>query len=223
MSNRGLLISFEGCEGSGKTTQADTLSDRLTAMDYRIVRVREPGGTKTGEIIRGILQHDTSGEAIEPETEALLFAASRAQMVKQVVNPALEAGEIVISDRFVDSAVAYQGYGREMGAELIESVNALAIGDTLPDVTFLFDLDVQSGFRRVQDRNIATGGKSDRIESEDISFHERVKAGYEEIAAKYPDRFIRLDGSLSQDRLAELIWCEIEKRLPALKTSKEFS
>ena len=216
MSDRGLLISFEGCEGCGKTTQADSLAARLADLGHKIVRVREPGGTKTGEIIRGILQHDSSGEAIEPETEALLFAASRAQMVKQVVNPALAAGEVIISDRFVDSAVAYQGYGREMGAELIASVNALAIGSTIPDVTFLFDMDVQSGLRRVQDRNLASGGESDRIEREDISFHERVREGYRQIAEKNPDRFVIMDASLSPEDVAVKVWSEIERRLPSL-------
>lgn len=218
MSDRGLLISFEGCEGSGKTTQADALAERLAGLGHKIVRVREPGGTKTGEMIRGILQHDASGETIEPETEALLFAASRAQMVKQVVNPALAAGEVIISDRFVDSAVAYQGYGREMGADLIESVNALAIGATSPDITFLFDLDVNAGLQRMHDRNLATGGQSDRIEREDIAFHERVREGYRQISERNPERVVVVDASLPQDDIAAIVWGEIERRLPAHKS-----
>lgn len=212
--SRGLLISFEGCEGSGKTTQADVLSERLTGMGRKILRVREPGGTKTGEVIRGILQHDSTGEVIEAATEALLFAASRAQMVKQVVVPALEAGEIVISDRYVDSAVAYQGYGREMGPDMIECVNSLATGGVLPDVTFLLDVEVQVGMQRIQQRNLAFGVTSDRIEREDAAFHERVRSGYLAIAGKNPGRFIVLDGKLEQGRLSELIWSSIEKLLP---------
>jgi dTMP kinase len=214
MSKKGLLISFEGCEGSGKTTQADILSDRLSSMGYKIVRTREPGGTKTGEMIRGILQHDSSGEDIELATEALLFAASRAQMVKQVVDPALEAGELVISDRYVDSAVAYQGYGREMGPELIKSVNALAIDGTLPDVTFLLDIEVHAGMQRMRDRSIASGAEIDRIEREEMSFHQRVKEGYLEIAQASPDRFVIIDGSLPQEEIEKVIWGKVEPRLP---------
>lgn len=211
--SRGLLISFEGCEGSGKTTQADVLAAKLTVIGRKILRVREPGGTKTGEVIRGILQHDSTGEIIEPETEALLFAASRAQMVQQVVVPALEAGEIVVSDRFVDSAVAYQGYGREMGADLIESVNSLATRGVLPAVTFLFDVKVQVGLQRIQQRNIASGVQSDRIEREETAFHERVRSGYLAIAKKNPGRFKVLDGTLEQNRLSDLVWATVEKLL----------
>jgi dTMP kinase len=217
MSNRGLLISFEGCEGCGKTTQADILSERLSTKGYKVIRVREPGGTKTGEMIRGILQHDASGEDIEPETEVLLFAASRAQMVKRVVNPALAAGEVVISDRFIDSAVAYQGYGRKMGAGLIESVNALAIGGTMPDVSFLIDVAVQVGMERMRDRNIAVGGQVDRIERETIAFHDRVRQGYLEIAAKNARRFVLLDGTLPKEETAAAVWARIEPMLPELK------
>jgi len=216
MSKRGLLISFEGCEGSGKTTQADIVSERLTAMGHKVIRVREPGGTKIGEIIRGILQHDTADENIETETEVLLFAASRAQMVKQVVEPALEAGEIVISDRFIDSAVAYQGYGRKVGADLVESVNKLAIGSTMPDISFLLDVDVQEGMQRMRDRNIVQGSRNDRIENEALSFHERVREGYLEIARKHGGRFTVIDGSLGQEEIAEMIWRKVEPLLPAL-------
>lgn len=213
---KGLLISFEGCEGSGKTTQADLLSERLGAQGRKILRVREPGGTKTGEVIRGMLQHDSTGEVIEAETEALLFAASRAQMVKQVVVPALEAGEIVISDRYVDSAVAYQGYGRQMGPDLIASVNALATGGVLPAVTFLLDVEVQAGLQRIQQRNFAAGVASDRIEREDVAFHERVRSGYLAIAGNNPGRFVILDGKLAQGRLSEIIWSHVEKLLPGV-------
>jgi len=221
MSNSGLLISFEGCEGTGKTTQADLLSARLREQGSPIVRVREPGGTKLGEIIRGLVQHDSSDEAIEPETESLLFAASRAQMVKQVVDPALAAGEIVISDRYVDSAVAYQGYGREMGADLIATINGLATGSTMPDVTFLIDQDIRVGMRRMQTRNIASGGESDRIEREDISFHERVRAGYLQIAQNDPDRFVLIDGTLDQDAIAEIVWGEVARVAPHVLSPKE--
>ncbi len=214
MSKKGILISFEGGEGSGKTTQADILSGRLSSMGYKIVRVREPGGTRTGEMIRGILQHDTAGENIELETEVLLFAASRAQMVKQVVNPALEAGEVVISDRFVDSAVAYQGYGRELGPELIGSVNALAIGKTMPDLSFLLDIEVHAGMQRMRDRGITSGEQADRIEREDFAFHERVRQGYLEIAKGADDRFTIIDGGLPQDEIEQAIWQKVEPVLP---------
>lgn len=213
MRTRGILVSFEGCEGCGKTTQADLLSTRLNDAGCKVVRVREPGGTRTGEVIRGILQHDSTNERIEPETESLLFAASRAQMVRQVVVPALEHGEIVVSDRFVDSAVAYQGYGRQMGADVIATVNRLATGPVVPDITFLLDIAVAEGMRRMQDRNVATGTVADRMEREDIAFHERVRAGYLEIAERNRARFVIIDATRDQEDIAGIVWSRVQSMI----------
>lgn len=185
----GLFITLEGPEGSGKSTHAALLADALTQAGDEVVRVREPGGTATGEAIREILQHDRAGEALFPETETLLFAACRAQLVHQVIRPALERGCVVISDRFADSTTAYQGYGRGFGADRIEAVNAFALHGVRPDLTLLLDLPVEEGFARVQARNRVAGTARDRMENESLSFHEAVRAGYLELAGREPERF----------------------------------
>ena len=149
----GLFISFEGPEGSGKSTQAARLKQRLIDIGYAVVSVREPGGTATGEAIRDLLQHDAAGEPIYAETETLLFAASRAQLVRGVISPALAAGTCVIADRFVDSTTAYQGYGRGFGADEVIAINTFAVNGVMPDLTLLLDLSIDlDGYRYVEVR-----------------------------------------------------------------------
>lgn len=203
---KGMFITFEGCEGSGKTTQANRLVERLRKMGVKVLCAREPGGTRTGEIVRDILQHDKGKEAISPEAETLLFAASRAHLVRQVIMPALEAGECVVCDRYLDSTAAYQGYGRRLDLDKIMAINAFAVGDAVPDLAFLMDVDVRIGFERLHKRLLATGGGHDRIESENLAFHERVRKGYQDLAVKWPDRFRVIDASRDEETIADDIW-----------------
>lgn len=199
---RGKFITFEGPEGGGKTTHARRLVERLQAAGLTVLYTREPGGTPTGEAIRGILQHDHAGEAICPETEVLLFAASRAQLVRHIIQPALEHGEWVVCDRFADSTTAYQGYGRGFPVEQMIAINDFAINGAQPDLTILLDLPVSDGFARLQQR----GGVKDRIEREALEFHERVRAGYLELARRWPERFRIVDPRQAPDIVAEEIW-----------------
>ena len=202
MTTRGKFITFEGPEGGGKTTQAKRLVERLQAAGQPVVYTREPGGTPTGEAIRNILQHNTAGEAPCAETEVLLFAASRAQLVRHVIIPALERGDWVVCDRFADSTTAYQGYGRGFSVEQMIAINEFAIGGAQPDLTILLDLPVSDGFARLQQR----GGKKDRIESEALDFHERVRAGYLELARRWPERFRIVDPRGTLESVAAEIW-----------------
>ncbi len=203
---RGTFITFEGPEGSGKTTQAKRLVERLQGEGRDVVYTREPGGTKTGEAIRQILQYDAAGEPIADECEVLLFAASRAQLVRAVILPALERGAWVISDRFADSTTVYQGYGRGFSVEDMLTINAFAIGQAVPDLTILLDVTVTSGFERLAKRTKQENTKKDRIEQEARAFHERVRQGYLDLAARWPERFQRLDGVASPDEVAALVW-----------------
>lgn len=202
MTIRGKFITFEGPEGGGKTTQARRLVERLQAAGRQVVYTREPGGTPTGEAIREILQHDKSGEPICRETEVLLFAASRAQLVRHVIVPALERGDWVVCDRFADSTTAYQGYGRGFSVEQMIAINEFAIDGAQPDLTLLLDLPVSDGFARLAQR----GGVKDRIEREALDFHERVRAGYLELARRWPARFRIVDPRGDLEAVAEEIW-----------------
>jgi len=162
-------------------------------MGRETLLVREPGGTPAGEAIRNLLQYDAAGEGICPETEALLFAASRAQLVRSVILPAIENGVFVLSDRFADSTTAYQGYGRGLGMDTILRINELAVNGAEPDLTLLLDIDVSRGFERLQQRNSEEGSSHDRFEREKIDFHERMRAGYREMAEKWPERIKVID------------------------------
>ncbi|TAN38510.1 MAG: dTMP kinase [Verrucomicrobia bacterium] len=199
---RGKFITFEGPEGGGKTTQAKRLVAALEQAGRKVLYTREPGGTPTGEAIREILQHDKSGEAICRETEVLLFAASRAQLVRHVIVPALERGEWVVCDRFADSTTAYQGYGRGFPVEQMIAINDFAIDGAQPDLTILLDLPVSAGFARLQQR----GGGKDRIEREAQEFHERVRHGYLELARRWSARFQILDAREPTDVVAAKAW-----------------
>jgi len=180
---RGRFITLEGPEGSGKSTQARWLVERLKQEGVSVIHTREPGGTPLGEAIRGLLQHDTAGEAPAPRAELLLFEASRAQLVSRVILPALEAGTWVVCDRFADSTTAYQGYGRGLDMKMVLALNAAAVGDAVPDLTLLLDVDVSDGFRRTEQRS----GR-DRFEREELAFHEAVRRGFLELAARCPRR-----------------------------------
>lgn len=203
---RGRLITFEGPEGGGKSTQAAMLIARLEERGIEIIYTREPGGTKLGEAIRGILQYDAAGEDPCPESEVLLFEASRAQLVRKVIQPALARGAWVVCDRFFDSTTAYQGFGRGFSVELIETINCFAIGDTMPDMTILLDVNISLGMQRCAKRQAGKKIKYDRIESEALEFHEKVRQGYLELARRHPERFRKVDAMRHAEPIAADIW-----------------
>jgi len=200
---------MEGPEGSGKTTQCARLARRLLAAGREVVALREPGGTPLGEAIRSLLQHDAAGERMAPEAETLLFLASRAHLARQVIRPALERGAWVVCDRFFDSTIAYQGYGRGCDVEDVIRVNEFASGGLRPDLTVLIDIDVAAGFERIARRNSACGACNDRFEREKKEFHERVRAGFLELARRWPDRIRTMDGAMAADALEHEIWSRV--------------
>ena len=211
MITRGKFITFEGPEGGGKTTQARRLAAALEQAGRRVLYTREPGGTLTGEAIREILQHDKAGEAISPEVEVLLFAASRAQLVRQVILPALERGVWVVCDRFADSTTAYQGYGRGLALEQLLAINQWAVNGAVPDLTILLDLPVGAGMARLAQR---ADGVRDRIEREAPEFHERVRQGYLELARRWPARFCVVSAASAADAVAAEIWQAVTHAFP---------
>ena len=186
---RGKLITFEGIEGSGKSTHARLLALALRAKGREIIEVREPGGTRIGEAIRLLLSQKNSHEVMSPQTELLLFMACRAQLVQTIILPALRRGTHVICDRFSDSTSAYQGYARGCDLKLIARINAFAVQNISPDLTILLDLDPRVGFKRLYRRNRRQGTEKDRIESENMMFHERVRNGYLALAGKKTGQF----------------------------------
>jgi dTMP kinase len=205
---RGRLITLEGIDGCGKTTQLRLLERYLTAGNIPCVSTRQPGGTELGLTIRAALLNVTHSR-VEPLTELLLYAADRAQHVREMIIPALEAGMIVLSDRYADATTAYQGYGRGFDLKLIADLNGLATGGLTPDLTLLFDLDVATGLGRVYRRSdIAAGDRAeqaDRLDREPAEFHERVRQGYLEIAARQPERFRIIPASGSVDSVHALV------------------
>lgn len=191
----GLFITFEGIEGCGKTTQLELLKGFLEKKGLTVVTLREPGGTFLGEKVRPILLN-SGDENIDPIAELFLYEACRAQLVSKVIRPALEAGSTVITDRFYDSTVAYQGYGRRLDVNAINSLNNIATGGLKPDITFLLDCDPKAGLERAWARiGSKTGPKEDRFEREDFAFHNRVREGYLKIAESEPERVKVIDAN----------------------------
>lgn len=207
---RGFLISFEGSEGSGKSTQISRIADRFEEAGYEVVVTREPGGTPIGEEIRHIIMHSNGSHNMMPETELLLFAASRAQLVREVILPAVQQGKIVLCDRFMDSTTVYQGIARKIQSEPVHLINTFAVGNTIPDVTVVIDLDAETGLKRVKHR---ANDLPDRMEKENIEFYQKVRTGYLMLAKAMPERFIVVDGELERDDLSEVIWRELRKRV----------
>src|SRR5262247_638087 len=187
----GKLITFEGIDGCGKSTQMRLLEQYLTERGVAVVSTREPGGTELGKKIRSALLDGVEG-SVEPLAELLLYAADRAQHARQVIMPALAEGKVVLSDRFYDATTVYQGYARGFDLRLVNQLNELATGGLKPDLTLLFDLDVETGLKRTMRRGGATGGAAarlDRLDQEPVEFHERVRQAYLDIAAREPQRF----------------------------------
>jgi len=203
----GLLITFEGGEGCGKSTQIAALKARLEAMGKTVVQTREPGGTALGESVRNLLQYDDAGQGMSPEAELLLFAASRAQHVRELIAPAIAEGQIVLCDRFLDSTTVYQGVARAIDSKKVDTINQFAIGDTKPDLTILIDLPPEIGLARVHARS---DGQLDRMEKEAIGFFQAVRQGYLDLAKSEPKRFLVLDGSQSVEELETQIWQRVE-------------
>ena len=197
-----MFVSFEGLDGSGKSTQAELLRRRLEADGEEVIATREPGGTELGEKIRDLVLH---GGHVAPWAEALLYAAARAQHVDQVIGPALERGASVICDRYVDSSVAYQGVARGLGLERVLDLNLAAVGGLMPDRTFLLVLDVARLPGRLRREH-------DRLERESDDFHARAAGGYRELAARFPDRIIVLDGALAAETIAEEVYGALRVR-----------
>jgi dTMP kinase len=205
----GLFITLEGPEGSGKTTHARLLTDWLAETGYDVLMTREPGGTPVGDVVRTLLL-DPVYAGIRPETEFLLFSAARAQLVGDIIRPHLERGGIVVCDRFADSSLAYQGYGRQLDSGTIRTITAFATGSILPDLTFCLDLPVAQGFRRKQERS---PGGWDRLEQEQLAFHERVREGYLALAKAEADRWTILDAAQSVTEIQEEIRLRVSDRL----------
>jgi dTMP kinase len=192
----GLFITFEGVEGCGKSTQMALLKDYIESGGGRVVAVREPGGTGTGEQVRSILLN-SGGEGLDPFTELFLYEACRAQLVARVIRPALEEGATVLCDRFIDSTIAYQGYGRGLDIEAIRTLNNLATGGLVPDVTILLDCDEAMGLNRAFGRIEAAGGENreDRFEKEALTFHRKVREGFAVLCASAEGRIKMVDAS----------------------------
>jgi len=207
---KGILISFEGSEGCGKSTQIRRIADRLEEIDHRDVLVtREPGGTMVGEDIRHLLMHADSSKKIFPETELLLFAASRAQLVREIILPSVKEGKIVLCDRFLDSTTVYQGVARQIADDPVTMINQFAVGEIIPDLTVVLDIPPEMGFERIKHR---VSDMPDRMEQENIEFYGKVRDGYLALARSLPDRFFVVDGAGDEDDIELDIWNEIHAR-----------
>lgn len=207
MSSRGLFITFEGTEGSGKTTQMRLLIERLRNAGYAVTENQEPGTTRIGRQIRRVLL-DPAHQEMAPMTELLLMFASRAQAAAEVITPALDRGEIVVSDRFTDSTLAYQGEGRRLGFDIVHRAHRLALGDLLPDITICVDLDIETGLARAHRRNqkSARDASEARLDRQSLEFHQRVAEGYSKIAKLEPRRFRIVDGQGEPATVGERVW-----------------
>jgi dTMP kinase len=191
-----MFIAFEGGEGAGKSTQEGILADHLQGRGHTVVRTREPGGTPAAEAIRDVVLSPRFA-GLDPRAEALLFAAARGDHVARVVRPALEQGSVVICDRYLDSSVAYQGVGRSLGADAVRELSLWATQDLLPDLTIVLDIDPEVGLARVSD--------PDRLEAEPLSYHQQVRQGFLELAARDSQRYLVIDAKQPVDVIAEVI------------------
>jgi dTMP kinase len=215
---RGLFITFEGTEGSGKSTQMRLLVERLRAEAYVVVENQEPGGTAIGREIRRVLLNPQNDE-MSPITELLLMFASRAQAASEIIEPALARRLVVVSDRFTDSSLAYQGEARALGFEKVLEAHDLALGSLFPDLTLCIDLDLEAGLARARSRNLrqAASSAEDRLDLQSLEFHQRVRRGYARIAEMEPERFRMIDGEGDQAQVAARVWTEVAPLLTHLQ------
>jgi len=210
------FITFEGSEACGKTTQVQRLAARLDRLHVPYLITREPGGTPIGETIRDLLQFAPHNSNMMPETELLLFEASRSQLVREVIKPALEHGMCVIADRFFDSTTAYQGAARKLDRETVHCFNEFAVSGCIPEMTIVLDVDATTAESRMRHEQ----RKADRMEQQSAEFHERVREGYRELAARDARRIVLIDGAREPNAIEEEIWQTLRSRFPALsKTS----
>jgi dTMP kinase len=210
--NKGIFITAEGPEGAGKTTIINMLASGLADEGYKVMQTREPGGIEIAEQIRAVIL-DTKNTAMDPRTEALLYAAARRQHLAEKVQPAIDEGYIVLCDRFIDSSLAYQGHARGLGIDEVYSINHFAIEGMMPELTLYFDIDPASGLQRIG-RN--QGREVNRLDLESLEFHTKVREGYEILAARFPERIQRIDASLPVEKVYQLA----SARLKALLAEK---
>lgn len=208
---RGLFLTFEGLDGCGKTTQMRLLAERLRATGEKVVETVEPGGTAIGSQIRRILLDPENG-ALDSIAEMLLYFAARAQNVAEVLLPALDRGEIVISDRWTDSTWAYQGYGRGLGSSIVQDLDEIACRGRQPDLTFLIEVDLETSLARARSRNATHSAADTRMDDQSRAFFERVQEGYETLAAALPERIVRVDGRGTVEQVSERVWAAFESR-----------
>ncbi len=207
-----MFITFEGPDGSGKTTQFHLLVEWLNDAGYPIVSTREPGGPDISEQIRAVL-HDPQNTAMDARTEILLYSASRAQHVAQVIRPALAQGKIIISDRYADSTLAYQGYGRRLDLETLRVITYFATGGLTPDLTLCFDISAEEGLTR---RRLG-GGEWNRLDAEALEFHQRVRAGYQKLASQEPDRWVVVDAARSIEEIQAEVRATVSEKLDQMQ------
>ena len=207
---RGVLISFEGSEGSGKSTQIAHLAEQLQEVGREVVSTREPGGTEIGEQVRNIIVHNSKGDEMCAETELLLFAASRAQLVREIIAPNLLKGVVVLCDRYIDSSTVYQGVARNLSRDPVQQINQFAVGNVLPDLTIVLDVPTGVSLNRINQR---ASDLPNRMERENIDFYKKVRDGYLVLARSLPRRFFVVDGTQPEDKVRRLIWAEVKKRL----------
>ncbi len=205
MQSRGLFITFEGLDGSGKTTQVRRLAERLRAYGRTVLETAEPGGTAIGRKIRRVLL-DGANQELSPTAELLLYFASRAQNVDERIRPALDRGEIVLADRFTDSTLVYQGCGRGLGADTVLALDRIACRGLKPDLTLLVDIDVETSLARARARNAAEPAGETRMDEQSLEFHRKVYEAYQALAAREPERIRRVDGRASVDEIERAIW-----------------
>ncbi len=208
--HRGLFINFEGGDGSGKSTQMHILAARLRAGGHRVIETVEPGGTRIGAQIRRILL-DSANQELCATAELLLYFASRAQNVEEVILPALAAGAVVLTDRFTDSTMAYQGHGRELGPELVAALDRIACHGLQPDLTILIDIDLETSLARARQRNLDSS--ETRMDEQEAGFHQTVREAYLGMAAREPRRFRVIDGRPGIDTVARTVWSAVEPAL----------